>query len=161
MHLPNHERERLVIINALCRHPRKTISSVDVAGFAGIQGAMAIIDRDLRYRSKQEMTHGLEFGQCRDCERRDAGAQDVGNSAISRREREDPVSGLDQTLGESDALALISIEQCIRCAAPEYGFDFPGKIDGVTDSGIHALPTGRAMNVCRIAEQKRAPFPEM
>src|SRR5215470_8586660 len=107
------------------------------------------------------MTHGLECCQCRNCERRDARAHYVGNSAISRREREDPVSGLDQTLGEGDALALIGVEQCIRCAARKYGFEFPGEIDGVADPCIHALPAGRAMNVCRIAEQKRAPFPEM
>src|SRR5262249_25465084 len=65
------------------------------------------------------------------------------------------------TLGESDALALIGVEQCVGCAASEHGFEFPRQIDGVADPGIHALPAGGTMNVCRIAEQKRAPFPEM
>src|SRR6266404_1645603 len=161
MHLPDHVSERLVIISALCHHPRKAIAPMDVSGFAGVKGAMAITDLKLRHGSKQEIAHGLEFGQCRKSDRHDSRAQDVGDSALSRCEREDPIGGLSQTLGESDTLALIGVEQRIGCAAREYGFEFPGQIDGVADPGIHALPADRTMNVCRIADHKRASFSEM
>jgi hypothetical protein len=134
---------------------------MDVSGFAGVKGAMAIIDLELRCRSKQEITHGLEFAQCRKSDRHDSRAHDVGNSALGRREREDPIGGLNQTLGESDTLALIRVEEPLRCAAREYGFEFPGQIDGVANPGVHALPADRTMNVSRIAEQKRASFSEM
>src|SRR5262249_32883190 len=135
MHLPDHVSERLVIISALCGRPRKAIAPMDVSSLPGVKRAMAIVDGDLRYRSKQEITHGLEFGQCRNCDRYDARAQDLGDSALSRRECEDTIGGLDQAPGEGDAFGLIGVEQRIGCVAPEYGFEFPGKIDGVADPG--------------------------
>ena len=134
---------------------------MDASGFAGVKGAMAIIDLQLRYRSKQELTHGIDFAQCRKSDRHDSRAHDVGKSALGRREREDPIGGLNQTLGESDTLALIGIEQRIGCAAREYSFKFPGQIDGIANPGVHALPADRTMNVSRIAEQKRASLSEM
>jgi hypothetical protein len=108
--------------NALCHRPGKAIAAIDVSGFAGVRGAMAIIDLELRCRSKQELMYGLEFAQCRKSDRHDSRAQDVGNSALGRGEREDPIGGLNQTLREGDTLALIGVKQRIRCAAPEYGF---------------------------------------
>jgi hypothetical protein len=44
--------------------------------------------------------------------------------------------------------------------APEYGFEFPGKIDRLADPGFIPFPPA-GMNVCRFAEQKRALFPEL
>ncbi len=41
---------------------------------------------------------GLEFGQYRKSDRHDSRAQDAGESALSRREREDPIGSLNQTL---------------------------------------------------------------
>src|SRR5215472_9964961 len=119
MHLPDYVSERLVVINALRRHPRKAIAAMDISGFASVEGAMAIINSDLRYRTKQEIAHGLEFGQCRDCDRCDTRAHNLGNSAVSRCEREQPIGGLDQTPGEGDTLGLIAVEQRIGCVASE------------------------------------------
>jgi hypothetical protein len=107
MHLPDQLSERFVILNALRRHPGKAIAPMDVFGFTGVKGAMAITDLDLRCRSKQELAHNIELGQYRKNERHDLRAQDAGESALSRREVEDPIGSLNQTLGEGDSLALI------------------------------------------------------
>jgi hypothetical protein len=101
---------------------------MDVSGFADVKGAMAITDLGLRCRSKQEITHGLEFAQCRKNDRHDSRAHDVGNSALGRREREDPIGGLNQTLGEGDTLALIRVEQCFGCAPPSTALSFQARL---------------------------------
>jgi hypothetical protein len=59
----------------------------------------------------------------------------IGKPSLGRREREHPISDL--------TLVLRGVELRIGCAAPEYGFEFPGEIDRVADPGIHSPPAGR------------------
>ena len=48
------------------------------------------------------------------------------------------------------------VRRILALSGREYGFEFPGRIDGVANPGIHALPADRIMNVSRLAEEKRA-----
>jgi hypothetical protein len=49
MYLPDHVSKRLVIISALRHQPREAIAPMNASGFAGVKGAMAIINLELRY----------------------------------------------------------------------------------------------------------------
>jgi hypothetical protein len=60
----------------------------------------------------------------------------------------------------SDAFGLIAVEERVGRAAFENCLQFPSKIDRVANAGVHALSTGRAVDVGRVAEQEGSTFPK-
>src|SRR5262249_198824 len=71
------------------------------------------------------------------------------------------ISGRHQPSGEANPLSLVTIKQSVRPAAGEDRRQFPGKIDGITDAGIHALSTGRAVDVSGVPQQECPALSEM
>src|SRR5579871_2347182 len=123
--------------------------------------AVAIVDGDLRHRAKHEFSQHLEFRQQRKYGRHNAGTNNFSKLALRRCDREYPIRGFDQAPRESYALGLVAVQHRVRRIADEHGFQLPGKVDGVTDAGVHALASGRAVDMCGVAEQEGTPFPEM
>src|SRR5215469_2861896 len=161
MDLPNHCLQGLVIVDIAGDDPRQPIAAVNGASPSLVQGAMAIIDHDLRYRPEHESTKGAEFYQHRKYRRRESRADDVGDLSLGRYQHEHPVRGLDQAACESDALGFVAVQQRVGRAARKNRLQFPGEIDRIADAGVHTLSAGGAMDVRGVAEQERAALAEV
>src|SRR5262249_57221987 len=153
MDLPKHCLQGLIIVDIASDDPRQPIAAMNGASPSLIQGAMAIIDHDLRYRPEHEFAKGAEFHQCRKYLRRESRADDVGNLALGRYKHEHPVRGLDQAACESDALGFVAVQQRAGRAARKNGLQFPGEINRIADAGIHTLSAGGALKWAAVAQQ--------
>src|SRR6516225_4652642 len=58
--LPSHCREGSEIILSIDRHPRQSVTSVNLTGRARAQRPAAVIQGDLRHRAKDVLAHRLE-----------------------------------------------------------------------------------------------------
>ena len=58
------------------------------------------------------------------------------------------------------ALCLVGIEQAGGGVATQHERQFPGKVQGVLHTCVHALCAGRAVDVRRIPGEEYAPFPQ-
>ena len=74
-----------------------------------------------------------------------AGARHAGEGAIG---------GRDEAPCKGDSFRLVAIEQGCMCSTVQDRGEFPGEVDRVTDTRVHALSADRAMNVRRVPEQK-------
>ena len=92
---------------------------------------------------------------------RDARTKDVGDPALGGDEAEHAIGGRDQPPGKADPFRLVAVEQLVGRMAGQNRRQLPGKIDGVADSGVHALTAGGAVDMGRIAEQEGAALAEM
>src|SRR5262245_27750554 len=63
--LPSHCLQGLIIVGIAGDDPRQPITAVNGASASLAQGAMAIIDHDLRHRPEHEFAKDAEFHQCR------------------------------------------------------------------------------------------------
>src|SRR6516225_1553384 len=161
MDLPNHCLQGLIIVDIAGDDPRQPIAAMNGASPSLVQGAMAIIDHDLRYRPEHEFTKDAEFHQCWKYRRREPRADHVGDLSLGRYQHEHPVRGLDQAACESDALGFVAVQQRVGGATHKNRVQFPGEIDRIADAGVHALSAGGAMNVRGVAEQEGAALPEI
>src|SRR5205085_7554270 len=56
---------------------------------------------------------------------------------------------------------LVGLEDTIDSLAARDCREFPRKVDRIADAGVHALATGRAVHVSRVAREKHPSLPEM
>src|SRR5262249_4549342 len=75
--LPSHCLQGLVIVDIAGDDPRQPITAVNGASAPLAQGAMAIINSDLRYRPEHEFTKDAEFHNYREYRRRESREDDV------------------------------------------------------------------------------------
>src|SRR5262249_31048835 len=78
-------------------------------------------------------------------------AGDSGKGLIGR---------LDQSAGKGDALGLIAIKYRFIGPALKNPGQFPGKVDCITDAGVHALSAHGAVNMGGISQQESTPLAE-
>ena len=119
------------------------------------QRARAIVHIDLRYSAEGESPHRLERQGGFQDDGREPRSDQIRELPIRRRNRERLIGRLDQPAGESDALGFVTVEKHVGSPV-ERRLQFPGEIDGVANSGVHALPAGRTVDVGGVAEQKCA-----
>jgi hypothetical protein len=93
--------------------------------------------------------------------RRQPRSHEIGQLSSRRYNRECTIGGGHQPAREADALGLVAVEQGVRRAGRDHRGQFPGKIDGIADPGVHALATNRTMDMRRIAQQKGAALAKM
>ena len=68
----------------------------------------------------------------------------------------------DHGAGDRPSLGLVAVEQHLGVAGAVQGIgEFPAEIDRILDAGVHALPTGRRMDVGGVARQETAADPVM
>ena len=134
---------------------------MDMTSGAGAQRVAAIIQGDLRDRPKEVLASRLEREDPRKQHRCDARAQDISDPTLGGDKAEYTIGGRDQTAGEADPLRLIAVEQPVGCATGQDRRQLPGQIDGVANSGVHALAAGGTVDVRGIAEQEGAALAEM
>src|SRR5262249_53257592 len=159
--LQGHCLEGLIIVDIAGDDPRQPTPAMNGARPSLAQGAMAVVDSDLRYRPEHEFTKDAKFHQCWKYLRRESRADYLGDLSLGRCKHEYPVRGLDQAACKSHALGLIAVRQRIGRAARKNRLQFPGEIDRIADAGIHTLSAGGAMDVGGVAEQEGAAFPEV
>jgi hypothetical protein len=70
------------------------------------------------------------------------------------------IGGFHQPHCERTALSFECDQDDAVRLAGEHGFKFPGKVDGVTDAGVHALTTDKDVDMRGVALQERPAFPE-
>src|SRR5436190_12908264 len=109
MYLPLRFDQGPIIVDSLNRDPRQTIAAVKIACFPLAQRAMAIIDRDLGYRSKHPFSQRIEFRESRKHDRSNARADEIGEPPLCGREREHTIGGLDQSARKGDTLDLVGV----------------------------------------------------
>ena len=125
---------------------------MDVTSRASAERTAAIVQGDLPNRAKKVLSRDFELGDFGDQYRRDAGTQDVGHATFGSDEAEHAIGGCYQPSREADALSLITVEQLIGRVVAKGCRQFPGKIDGVADPGVHALAAGRAVDMRGVAQ---------
>ena len=83
------------------------------------------------------------------------------DGSVARHAGKHPIGRRDQAPGEGDSLRLVAVEE--RCVRPpvQDGGEFPGEVHRVSDAGVHALSTHGAVDVRRVAQQKRPTLAEM
>src|SRR6516165_9563966 len=161
MDLPSHCREGLEIILTIDRHPRQSVTAVDLTRRASAQRPIAVIQGDLRHRAKDVLAHRLECDGLWKQDWHHARTKDVGDPALGGSEAECTISGRDQPPGKADPFSLVTVEQLVGRTAGQNPRQLPGKIYRVADPGVHPLPAGGAVNMSRIAEQEGATLAEM
>src|SRR5262245_62634862 len=121
MDLPSHRLQGLVIVDIAGDDPRQPIAAVNGASPSLAQGAMAIIDHDLRYRPEQEFTKEAEFHQRREYRRHESRADDVSELSLGGGKGEHPVRCFDQAVCESDTLGFVAVHERVGRSARNNG----------------------------------------
>ncbi|MNX94106.1 hypothetical protein D3C86_1263250 [compost metagenome] len=132
--------------------PGQAVAAVHVPGNAVAQGHRAVVQGDLRYRAEEEFTGGFKRGHFWNQKWRQACAQYISHGAFGGDEREDPVGGGHQLAGEGDAFGFIGVEQAGLGTATQHRREFPGEVNRVADTGVHALATGGAVHMGGVAQ---------
>src|SRR3569832_2409890 len=133
---------------------------MDFTGPAGAQLAVAIVDHELGYRAEQPFARGAYLGDRWDHQGCKPRADQIRNAPFRRGHSKNLVGGFYELAGKGNSLSLVTIQQLFRRALLQYRRQLPREIDRIADTGIHALPTGRTVDVCGIAKQQRAGLPE-
>src|SRR5262249_45700095 len=145
MHLPVHPRKRCVVVRAVECDPWKAISTLHMPGGATVQGATAVVQHGLRYSAERKFAERWHR-KCRgDDDWRHARAHDVRKRAFGGYEFEGTIRSRHEAAREPDAFGLVAIQQSVAGTTSEHGRQFPGEIDSIADTGVHALAADRAM----------------
>ena len=170
--LPDHEKiearvvesfERILAIGARVEsemEPREAIAGARRlgvhAGERAREWALAIRDADLRERREDDPAHARPLHRERRQVSHDARAEDRRQPVVRNHGLECAIGRGEQPPRDRRALGLVGIEQRIVCASRDDERELPRQVVGVLQTGIHALPAHRAVNVGGVTQEEAA-----
>src|ERR1700730_7218510 len=118
---------------------------MDMTGRANAQRPIAVIQSDLGDRPKDVLANRLERDGPRKKHWHDACTKDVGDPTLGGGKAECAIGGRDQPPGKADPFGLVTVDKLSGRMAVQDRRQLPGKINGVANSGVHALTAGRTV----------------
>src|SRR5215212_5237278 len=150
-----------LVENTLPRHEeiRQTITSFDVLRLVVrvfTQRIISIIDADLRDQRKHSLTNRLKTRH-ESCKRRENRRANKAQQPVRTcREFKHAIRGFEQPLGICEPLFGVCLQQPLRRDSFNNESQFPRKVVGVLNAGVHTLRACRAVNVRGISSDSSA-----